>query len=79
MEAKSQLFNSQKTIKIWLIIIKDGSSLCYAKTFTGLVLRVGSSFMLGPILNTSPEPHLQKMLPCRHPCHTWDLGPFVKW
>ena len=39
----------------------------------GLVLSVGSSFLLNPILNASPEPHLQKVLPCRHPCHTWDL------
>jgi len=25
-------------------------------------------------LNTSPKPHLQKVLPCRHPCHTRGLG-----
>ena len=24
-------------------------------------------------LNTNPKPHLQEVLPCRHPCHTWDL------
>ena len=24
-------------------------------------------------LNTTSEPHLQKVLPCEHPCHTWDL------
>ena len=35
-----------------------------------LVLRVGSSFLL----DTSHKPHLQKVLPCRHPCHPWDLG-----
>ena len=38
------------------------------------VLRVGFSFLLEPTLNTSPEPHLQKVLPSRHPCHTLDLG-----
>ena len=43
--------------------------------FAGVVLRVGSSFWLHPTLNTSPKPDLQKMLPCKHPCHTWDLGP----
>ena len=35
---------------------------------------VGSSCLLDPTLNTSPKHHLQKALPCRHPCHTWDLG-----
>ena len=49
------------------------------KKIVGLVLRVGTTFLLGPTLNTSPEPHLQKVLPCGHPCHTWDLGPHVKW
>ena len=44
------------------------------KKIVGLVLRVGTTFLLGPTLNTSPEPHLQKVLPCGHPCHTWDLG-----
>jgi hypothetical protein len=34
----------------------------------------GSSLLLDPTPNTSPKPHLQKVLPCRHPCHTWDLG-----
>ena len=38
-----------------------------------LVLRVGSSFFPDPTPNTSPEPHLQIMLPRGHPCHTWDL------
>ena len=41
----------------------------------GLVLRIGSSFLLNPTLTTSHEPCLHKMLPCGHPCHTWDLGP----
>ena len=25
-------------------------------------------------LHSSPKPHLQKVLPCKHACHTWDLG-----
>jgi hypothetical protein len=33
-------FEPQVTIKIWLIIIKVGSSLFYAKIFAGLVWRV---------------------------------------
>ena len=40
----------------------------------GLVLRVGPSFFLDPTLNTSRKRHLQKVLSCGHPCHTWDLG-----
>ena len=26
-----------------------------------------------PTLNTSPNPHLQNVLPCEHSCYTWDL------
>jgi hypothetical protein len=59
MEAKPQLSS-----------LKVGSWLFYAKIFMGLVLKVGSSFLL----DTSPEPHLQKVLSCWHPCHTWSLG-----
>ena len=43
------------------------------RIFMGLVLRIGSRFLLDPTLNTNPKPHLQKVLLCRHPCHTWDL------
>ena len=42
------------------------------KKLLGLELRDG--FLLNPSLNTSPKPHLQRMLPCSHPCHSWDLG-----
>ena len=59
MEAKPQLSS-----------LRVGSWLFYAKIFTELVLKVGSNFLL----DTSPEPHLQKVLSCRHPCHTWNLG-----
>ena len=62
------------TTKICLIIIKIISWLLYAKIFTGLGLRARSSFMLDPTCNTSPRPRLLKVLPCRHPCHSWDLG-----
>ena len=70
---KVPTFESQETIKIWLIIMKVGSWLFYGQIFLGLVLRVGSSFLLVPTLNTSPKPYLQIVLWCRHPCHTWDL------
>jgi hypothetical protein len=40
----------------------------------GLVVDGWSSFLLDPTLNTSPLPHLQKVLPCRHSCHARDLG-----
>ena len=43
------------------------------------MLRVRFSFLLHTTLATSPEPHLQIVLSCRHPCHTWDLGPHMKW
>ena len=58
---KVPTFEPQETIKIWLSIIKVGSWSFYAKTFTGLVLRVGSSFLFNPPLNTTPKAHLQIM------------------
>jgi hypothetical protein len=62
----------QETMDTW-------SWLFYVKMLTQLVLRVGSSCSLNPTLSTSPKPYLQKVLPCRHPWDTWDLGPHVKW
>ena len=53
----------------WILII-----LCKLSSGDLLVLRVGSSFLLNPTLNTSPKPHPRKVLPCKHPCHTSDLG-----
>jgi len=54
--------------KSWILIT------IYEKMFVELGLRVVSSFLLDPTCNTSPKPHLQKELSCRHPCHSWDLG-----
>ena len=31
-------------------------------------------WIYGLLMNTIPTPYLQKVLPRRHPCHTWDLG-----
>ena len=66
-ESKSQhggrgpTFEPQETIKIWFILIKIKSSLFYANQLMGLVLRVGSNFLVNPTLNTSPNPHLRKV------------------
>ena len=48
--------------------------LMHRKTNGWLVFKVRSNFLLDPTLNTSPKLHLQKVMTCRHPCHTWDLG-----
>ena len=56
---------------LWLIIIEVGSLLFYAEIFEGLGFRVGSIFLIYPTHNTSPKP---QVLPCRHPCQSWDLG-----
>jgi hypothetical protein len=45
--------------------------ILHAKTFLGFSLNVGSSFLLDPTPDTSPKPHLQKVMPYRHPYHTW--------
>ena len=40
-----------------------------------LCWELGIASCLDQTLNTnSIELHLQKVLPCMHPCHTWDLG-----
>ena len=51
-----------------------GSWLFYPIIFVRLVLRVRFRFLLKPTPNTSANPHHEKVLPCRHPCHTWELG-----
>ena len=63
---KVETFEPQEIIKLSSIIIEDRCWLIFA----GLVLRVGSSFLLDPTLNTGPKAHLQKVLRCRHPYHT---------
>ena len=42
----------------------------------GLV-RVGSNIFVEA--NSQHKPDLHKVLPCRHPCHTWDLGLMALW
>ena len=67
-------FGHQETIKKQFIIIKSGSYLLHTRVFTGPMFRVRSTFLLDPTPNTSTKPHLQEVLPRRHPCHTWDFG-----
>ena len=80
MEAKSQLLSLKTPLKYGLYSLKHDHDYVMLNMI-GLVLRVRSSFLLNPTLNTSPKPHLQKVFPCRPPCHTWNLGlgAFVKW
>jgi hypothetical protein len=40
------------------------------KHYYNFMLKVGSSLLFNPQYNS--EPYLEKMLPSRHPCHTWD-------
>ena len=62
-------FEPPDTVKIILSIIKSDLDYFMQKHYAGLMLRVESSFLLNPTLNASLKPHLQKVLPCRHPCH----------
>ena len=72
---KVPTFEPQATIEMWLIFISR-TLIILCRIYVGLDL-----WKLDPTLNTSSKPHLQKMLPCKHPCHTWDLGlrAHVKW
>jgi hypothetical protein len=38
--------------------------------FVGLGLKVGLAFGSTQVPSLKPK----KLLPCRHPCHSWDLG-----
>ena len=40
----------------------------------GLILSVGSSFLLDPTLNTNQASPPKIVFPYMHPCHTWNLG-----
>ena len=60
-------FEPQETIWIWFVYVQVVSSLYYAEPH-------GTCWESRSTLNTSSKPHLQKVLPCRYSCHTWDLG-----
>ena len=80
MEAKSQLLSLKKALKYGSYVKKLELDYFMQKKHAGLVLRVGSIFLVNPTLkldltlNTSPNPHLWNVLSWRCPCHTWDLG-----
>jgi hypothetical protein len=59
---------------MWFNLIEVGFWLFYAKMVVGLGLRVASRFLLDSTRNTSPNPSLQKVLSCKHPCYSWGLG-----
>ena len=40
---------------------------------------LGLAFCSTQLATQVPSPHLQKVLPCRHPCHTWNLGLGTPW
>jgi hypothetical protein len=71
-EAKSQHLSLRKILNYALNSLKVEFLLFYANNLR-IVLRIGSSFLLDPTLNTSPKPRLQTMLPSRHQCHTLEL------
>ena len=70
---KVPTFEPLKIIEIRLTFNNVRSWLCHAKIFGGIVLRIEFSFLLDPTLKRSHNPHLHKMLPYGHICHTWDL------
>jgi hypothetical protein len=82
---KVPTFEPQETLKIylWFTFIEVGSCLFYAKhTFSELVLRVGSSFLLDPTLSAQ-VPSLTSKKCCHVGIHvileTQALEPRVKW
>ena len=74
MEAKSKLLSFQKPFKYGWLSLKLELDHFKQKDSHELWWALGLSCWLNPILNTSHEPYLQNVFPCRHPCHTWDFG-----
>jgi hypothetical protein len=76
MEANSQLLSFKSLLKVWYL--RDLGYFMQRNLMT-CVLRWIQLYARPP-LNTSPKPRLQKVLPCKYPCCTWDLGlgaPFI--
>ena len=71
---KVPTFEPQETIEVCFTSFLVRSWLFYVKCFLGFVLQGGSSLLYEPTLNASPGHHLQQLLSCRYPCHTWGLG-----
>jgi hypothetical protein len=73
MEVNSQLLGLEKPSKYGLYSLKSDLDYFMHKYLRDM-LRFGSSFMLGPTLNTSPMPHLQKVfhVSTRVILGTWD-------
>ena len=64
---KVPTFEPHEPLKIWLLSIKVSFGLFYARNFLELCWKLD-------LLVSSPKPHLQKVFPCKHSCHTWHLG-----
>ena len=64
---KTVLFNQQsRSNRIIITLCKNFSqNLCW---------KLGVAFCSTQLLNTSPNPCLQKLLQCKFPCHSWKLG-----
>ena len=75
MEAKSQLLSFKSPLTYGL----HGVLVILIILCKFYLSGVGSSFLLDPTHDTSPEPCLPNHIPWRHPCHTWDVWPCVKW
>ena len=69
MDAKSQLASLKKPLKYGRLSLKSYMQ----KYLRDLGSELGLAFC-STQLATSLKPHLQKMLPCTHSCHTWNLG-----
>jgi hypothetical protein len=65
---------SQVTTKVWLVIIKAKSWLFLCKYVCSLGWKLGLAFCSTQLTTQVPSLTSEKMMPCRHPCHSWDLG-----
>ena len=74
MEVKSQPSSLKRPLAYPLHSLQLDHAYFMQKKITGLLLRVGSSFLFDQALNTSPNLTSEKMLPRRHPCYNWDFG-----
>ena len=76
MLTKSPLLSLKETIKTWSIITMNGSRLFYVKKQPRDTCIESWVWPFAPPNSrhkSLTSPHLQKVTPCRHPCH--DSGP----
>ena len=71
MSASSKVSNLNEALNFGLYSFEVGSWLFYVSTNLRVFVECWAELFARPNSQQKSNPHLQKMLPCKHPCHTW--------